>query len=106
MITSHDEDKELTDGKSAVSRASRMENALRAALAPLEIEVIDESHAHAGHAGAGPEGETHFRVRMRADAFAGLSRIERQRRVNTVLREEFVSGLHALAMELKAPGER
>jgi BolA protein len=98
-------DKELTDVKQALSRAERMENALRASFAPVEFNLVDESSRHAGHAGARPEGETHFRLRLRAAAFIGLSRLARQRLVNEALSEEFANGLHALSLELKAPGE-
>jgi BolA protein len=98
-------DKELTELKSELSRASRITEALQAQLAPEHLEVIDESRFHAGHAGARPEGETHFRVRMTSAAFTGKSRVDRQRLINAALREEFENGLHALAMELKAPGD-
>lgn len=91
--------------KSGVSRASRITKALQSQFAPDRLEVIDESAHHAGHAGARPEGETHFRVRMSAADFTGKSRIDRQRLINAALAEEFENGLHALAMELKAPGE-
>lgn len=67
--------------------------------------MIDESSLHAGHAGAKPEGETHFRLRIVSGDFAGMGRLERQRLINALLGEEFNSGLHALALELKAPGE-
>lgn len=87
--------------KSTVTRAERIEAALRAAFAPESLEVIDESSLHAGHAGARPEGETHFRVRMRATALEGLSRVARQRAVNEVLAPEFAAGLHALALEVR-----
>ena len=105
MILEHHADKELTDVKNALSRASRIENLLRARFEPDRMELADESSRHAGHAGASPDGETHFRLRMAAQAFAGLSRVARQRLVNEVLHEEFANGLHALAMELRAPGE-
>jgi BolA protein len=82
-------------------RRHRIEAALIAAFAPQSLEVIDESHQHAGHAGARPEGETHYRVRMVTPAFAGLSRVEMHRRVNAMLQPEFDRGLHALALELK-----
>ncbi|MDX2277420.1 MAG: BolA family protein [Hyphomonadaceae bacterium] len=98
-------DKELTELKSELSRASRITKTLQAHFTPDKLEVIDESHFHAGHAGARPEGETHFRVRVTSAAFAGKSRVDRQRLINAALGEEFENGLHALAMELKAPGE-
>lgn len=105
MGARHYGDKELTDLKSELSRASRITNALQTQFTADKLEVIDESRFHAGHAGARPEGETHFRVRMISPVFAGKSRVDRQRLINTALREEFENGLHALAMELKAPGE-
>lgn len=98
-------DKELTDAKNQVSRASRIRNALEAHLAPTALEIIDESGRHAGHAGARPEGETHFRVRATSAAFAGLSRVKRHQLVHDALKEEFARGLHALALELRAPEE-
>lgn len=93
-------DKELTGAGKGASRAMRIETALRAAFHPSAIEVIDDSAKHHGHAGARPEGETHYTVRMAAAAFAGMSRVERQRAVNRVLQPEFDAGLHALALEL------
>ena len=77
---------------------------LRQAFTPSEIEVVDESHKHKGHAGARPEGESHFRVRIVSPAFAGLTRIERHRRINAVLAEELAGRVHALAIAAEAPG--
>lgn len=91
--------------KSGLSRASRMKNLLESRFSAEALSLEDESARHAGHAGAAPGGETHFRLRLVAPEFAGLGRVARQRLVNDALREEFASGLHALAMELKAPGE-
>jgi BolA protein len=102
-------DKELTGAKAgssmAPSRAQRLSETLNDLFAPRALQVIDESRLHAGHAGARPEGETHFRVRMTSAAFAGKTRIARQRAVMEALQGEFASGLHALALELKAPDE-
>ena len=78
---------------------------LGAALDPQTLDVIDESHQHAGHSGARPGGETHFRVRCQSAAFAGKSRVERHRLVNAALADELKTTVHALALELKAPGE-
>ena len=64
--------------------------------------MVDESDLHKGHAGARPEGETHFRVRIAARRFAA-SRVEAHRMVNAALADEFARGLHALAIEAKAP---
>ena len=73
--------------------------------APDMLDLRDESSAHAGHAGAAPEGETHFRLILVSGAFTGRSRLERQRMVNAVLHEEFDTGLHALSLDLKTPDE-
>jgi BolA family transcriptional regulator, general stress-responsive regulator len=83
----------------------RIRNSLAAALSPLRLEVIDESGLHAGHAGAVPGKTTHVRVVVEADAFRGKSRIERHRTVNELLKGEIAAGLHALAIEARAPGE-
>lgn len=78
---------------------------LSAAFAPIRLDVVDESHRHAGHAGARPEGETHFRVEIVAGAFAGKSRVERQRLVYAVLAEELRDRVHALQLVTKTPEE-
>ncbi len=70
---------------------------------PAELNVIDESHKHAGHAGARPEGETHFRVDIVADAFGGKSLVERHRMINQTLAEELADRVHALSISAKAP---
>ncbi len=91
--------------KSLLSRAERMENALRERLSPLDFELFDESSRHAGHAGARAGGETHYKLRMVSAAFDGLSRVARQRLVYEALAEEFNTGLHALSLDLKTPAE-
>lgn len=73
------------------------------ALAPESLDVIDESALHAGHVGARPEGETHFRVEIVAAAFTGLSRVERQRLVYKILAEELADSVHALALSARPP---
>jgi BolA protein len=88
-----------------MSVKDRMTAKLTAALAPEFLDVIDESHHHAGHAGARPGGETHYRVRIIAGALKGKTRIERHRIINGLLANELKSGVHALAIEAKAPGE-
>ena len=95
----------MTDTKSHLSRAERIEKLLRAQLSPHVFVLDDESSRHAGHAGARPGGETHYRLRIVADAFHGLSRVARQRLVYDTLREEFDTGLHALSLDLKTPAE-
>jgi len=78
---------------------------LRETLDPAVLDVTDESDRHAGHAGARPGGGTHYRVRIVSAKFAGLSRVARHRVVYQQLPAEFADGLHALALEAKAPGE-
>ena len=84
-------------------------NALRAkfetAFAPLELVIEDESARHAGHSGARAGGESHFRVRIVSAAFAGLSRVERQRLVYAATKDEIAAGLHALALTTLTPEE-
>lgn len=85
-----------------VFSATDLELALREALAPHVLEVIDESAAHAGHAGGHASGRgTHFRVRIGSAAFAGQSRVEQHRLVYDALRIFTVAGLHALAIEIR-----
>jgi BolA protein len=86
-----------------MTRRDRIFRTLTEALEPSRLEVIDESHLHAGHAGARPEGETHYRVRIAARRFAGASRLERHRIINGLLADELSGGLHALAIEADAP---
>jgi BolA protein len=85
--------------------AERIESKLRAALQPAQLRVIDESHLHAGHAGARPGGETHFRVEVVASAFAGQSRVARQRRIHDILAEELAGPVHALSLSARTPEE-
>lgn len=83
--------------------ASDIHAELSAALQPLALEVQDDSHLHAGHAGA-REGR-HFSVRIVAQPFAGLTRVARHRLVYHALRTLIPLGIHALAIDAKAPGE-
>ena len=83
-----------------------IEAKLTAALAPLSLEVIDESHRHAGHGHhRHPEGETHFRVEIVSAAFEGKSRIARHRMINALLAEELAGRVHALAIGARTPAE-
>ncbi len=86
-------------------RAARLEAALRTRFDPTHIEVVDDSSRHAGHAGAAPGGETHYSVTVVSAAFTGLSRVARSRAVYETLSGELQAGLHALALNLRAPGE-
>ncbi|QLH40900.1 MAG: BolA family transcriptional regulator [Defluviicoccus sp.] len=88
-----------------MSVAERIRSKLTQALSPGHLDVTDESARHAGHAGARPEGETHFHVEIVAEAFRGLSRIERQRLVHRTLAEELAGPVHALSLSIRAPGE-
>ena len=78
---------------------------LEAALQPERLEVADDSDKHAGHAGAREGGESHFTVTVVSAAFAGLGRLERQRRVNSLLAAELAGPVHALSIKALAPGE-
>ena len=80
-----------------------LEAKLRAAFAPISLQVIDELFQHQGHAGARPDGESHFRVKIVAAAFKGKSRVEQHRMINQVLALELNERVHALAIEASAP---
>ena len=81
-------------------RRAQIEAALQAAFAPDQLEVLDESEQHAGHAGYQPGGQSHFRVRMRATLLADKSRIARHRAVHAAIGAKLMSEIHALALEL------
>ena len=68
---------------------------------PTKLNIIDDSAKHAGHAGATPGGESHFRIEIISKKFAGLSRVARHRLVNEALGDLFQQGLHALSIEAK-----
>lgn len=78
---------------------------LESGLTPEAIEIVDESHLHAGHAGAREGGESHFRVAVVSRKFAGKGRIERQRLVYALLAAEMAGPVHALSLTTLAPGE-
>jgi BolA protein len=81
----------------------RITEKLVAAFRPLRLEVVNESHHHAGHAGSPGTGESHFRVMLVSPSFTGKSRIERHRMVNAALADELKGGVHALAIKAHAP---
>jgi BolA protein len=83
----------------------RIETKLRAALAPVALEVRDDSQQHRGHGGWREGGETHFYVTLVAEAFEGLSRVQRHRLVNELLAEELAGRVHALSLRLLTPKE-
>ncbi len=83
-----------------LSMADRMAQQLRASLQPTALEVLDESAAHAGHAGANGTGfGTHFRVRIASPLFTGQTRVARHRLVYDALQEFIAQGVHAIAIE-------
>jgi BolA family transcriptional regulator, general stress-responsive regulator len=95
-----------------MSMQERIVARLTEALEPHELAIVDESERHAGHAGvragaghARAGGGTHYRVRIVSAKFAGLNRVARHRLVYDLLPAEFADGLHALALNAKAPGE-
>jgi BolA protein len=85
--------------------AAEIDQRLRAALAPTRLNVINDSDKHRGHAGHDGSGESHFTVEIEAPAFAGKSRLERQRAVNAALADLLRERIHALAIRANAPGE-
>jgi BolA protein len=87
------------------TRHDRIAAALKEALSPTVLEVLDESEQHHGHSGWREGGETHYRVRIVSPAFTGQSRVARHRMVTEALAAEFSGGMHALAIEARAPGE-
>ncbi len=92
-------------GPPSASVADEMERLLRAALAPVALAVINDSARHHGHAGDDGSGESHFTVEIESAAFAGKSRLERQRMVNRALGDIPGRRVHALAIKARAPGE-
>ena len=85
-------------------RRSRIAASLREHFDPVHVDVVDESHLHAGHAGA-RSGGGHFRVVIVSDRFAGKNRVERQRLVYAALAEEMGSDIHALSLKTLTPDE-
>lgn len=77
-----------------------IEKKLNNQLQPTLLEVTDESALHAGHAGARPEGESHFRVRISSPEFDELSRIDAHRLVHDIIKEELAGPIHAFALEI------
>ena len=85
--------------------ASEIEHLLTAAFAPTSLAVINDSARHHGHMGDDGSGESHFTVEIESAAFAGVSRLERQRMVNRALGDIPGQRVHALAIKARAPGE-
>ena len=83
-----------------MSVRQEIEDKLRAAFALREIEVVDDSASHAGHAGAPAAGESHFNVRLRTSDFTSKNRVARHRAVHAALGPELIGRIHALALDL------
>jgi BolA protein len=85
--------------------ASEMRRRLESALAPARLELVDDSEKHRGHGGYNPAGESHFSLLIESPAFAGKSRVERQRMIHAALAELLKERVHALSIRARAPGE-
>lgn len=85
-----------------MSKTEEITSALHAAFDPRELEVVDDSESHRGHAGFREGGETHYNVRIRSAAFKGQSRVARHRAVHTALGPDLIGRIHALALDLDA----
>ncbi len=85
--------------------AHEISRLLGAAFTPTHLAVINDSEMHRGHAGHDASGESHFTIEIESPAFAGVSRLERQRMVNRALGDIPGQRVHALAIKAKAPGE-
>jgi BolA protein len=83
--------------------ADRMRKKLEAAFAPARLEITDDSDKHHGHSGSREGGESHFTLAIESAAFAGTSRVDRQRMINKVLAEELAGPVHALSIKAEAP---
>jgi BolA protein len=88
-----------------MSMQATIRQRLEEALQPTRLDIIDESHLHAGHSRQARAGESHFRVLIVSPEFAGKSRLARHRLVNELLAEELATKVHALAIHAYAPGE-
>ncbi|WP_375691365.1 BolA family protein [Pseudooceanicola sp. LIPI14-2-Ac024] len=84
-----------------MSVTAEIRSRLEEAFHPRELEVIDDSESHRGHAGYQEGGESHFNVRMRAEALAGMGRVQRHRAVHAALGPELIGRIHALALDLE-----
>lgn len=82
-----------------------LETKITAACNPVLLEVVDDSESHRGHGGWREGGETHFNVVVVSEAFAGMSRVARQRMIFDALSEEMASSVHALSLQCRTPEE-
>ena len=86
-----------------MSKADEIRSKLVAALAPIELDVVDDSESHRGHGGYQEGGGSHYNLRIRAAVFDGKSRIARHRMVHAALGPELIGRIHALALDLDVP---
>ena len=86
-----------------MTKADEIRSKLEAALAPIELDVVDDSESHRGHSGFQEGGESHYNIRIRCAAFEGQSRIKRHRMVHSALGPELIGRIHALALDLDVP---
>jgi BolA family transcriptional regulator, general stress-responsive regulator len=91
--------------KSSGPVAAEITRRLTESLAPAQLQVIDDSEKHRGHSGHDPRGESHFTVEIESHLFTGMTRVQRQRTVNTALAELLKERVHALVIKARAPGE-
>ncbi|MSR89063.1 MAG: BolA family transcriptional regulator [Candidatus Margulisbacteria bacterium] len=84
-----------------MTRVDRVRTLLEVAFSPTFLEIIDESHLHAGHNAEAKLGGTHLRITIAAIQFVALARVKQHQLINHVLKEEFLSGLHALSITIK-----
>ncbi len=86
-----------------MSVSKTIETLLNQAFSPVELDIVNESHMHQGHAGSPGTGDSHFRVTIVSEVFRGKSRVECHRMVNEVLSEQIAGPVHALAIKASAP---
>jgi BolA family transcriptional regulator, general stress-responsive regulator len=104
MKTMRHDDPSKPEARSAPTPVKdRIKAKLEAALAPERLEIEDQSHLHAGHAGWRAGGQTHFRIKVASTRFIGKGRLERHRVIYALLAEEIADGVHALAIETEVP---
>ncbi len=101
---------DVTSSKNArkikMAFSKNIEKKIDAALKPVSLEIVNESHLHAGHQESfDGSGETHLRIKVVAGAFTGMSRVDRHRAINALVADEIAAGLHAIAIEAKASDE-
>lgn len=87
-----------------MSKTDEIRAKLEVALAPVQLEVVDDSESHRGHSGFQEGGESHYNVMVRSAAFEGQSRIKRHRMVHSALGPDLIGRIHALALDLDVPG--